>query len=89
MIAGLLGMLTTSSLFRKAVVVGGIILAVLLALAGFRRKAEKAGRLIEREERRVEVAKANARVEEVRKKMDEVPRPSRPDVVDKLRSGKF
>lgn len=83
------GWLTGQEWFRKVVVVLGLLVAVLLALAGFRRKAEQTGRLIEREVHRAEVEKVNRRVEEVRKQMEDVPRPSRPDVVGKLRDGKF
>lgn len=83
------GWLTGQKWFRKVVVVLSLLAAVLLALAGFRRKAEQTGRLIEREVHRVEVEKANRRVEEVKRTMEAVPRPDKPDVVGKLRSGKF
>lgn len=85
----LFGWLAGQEWFRKVAVVLGLIAAVLFALAGFRRRAERTGRLIEREVHRAEVEKANRRVEEVKRTMEEVPRPSRPDVVDKLRGGKF
>lgn len=81
--------LTGQAWFRKVAVVLGLILAVLLALAGIRRSAEKTGRLIEREAHRVEKEKTRERVEEVKKQIDAVPRPSDSDVNDRLRDGTF
>ena len=78
-----------SPLFRKAVVILGLVLAVLLALAGFRRSAERRGRLIERETNRVEREKANKRIEEVKRKMGDVPRPDDSTVRDRLSDGTF
>lgn len=80
---------SASPLFRKTVVILSLVAAVLLTLAGFRRKAERTGRLIEREVHRAEAEKTRQRVEEVKKRMEEVPRPDRTDVVDKLRGGNF
>lgn len=84
-----IGWLTGQEWFRKLVVILGLILGVLLAVAGIRRRGEETGKLIERETHRVEAEKTRKRVEAVQKKMDEVPRPSRSDVVAKLRDGKF
>lgn len=85
----IVGWLTGQEWFRKLSVILGLLLAVLLALAGMRRKAVEQGKLIERETHRVEAEKTRARVEEVKKQMEAVPRPDRSDVVDKLRGGNF
>lgn len=81
--------LTGQEWFRKAVVILGLLLAVLMALAGMRRKAEQTGRLIEREVHRVEVERTRKRVEEVKRNMDAVPRPSTSDVSNRMRDGTF
>lgn len=78
MIASLLA----SPLVRNTMIVLGLIAVILLALAGFRRKAEQTGRLIEREQTR-------AKVEKVKKRMEAVPRPSDDDVSSKLRNHRF
>ena len=74
--------LTGHPLFRKVALVLGLMLAVLLALAGFRRKAEAAGRLIERERNREEIRKAE-------KRMESVVRPDSSDLDRRLRDGTF
>lgn len=81
--------LSASPLFRKIVVVAGIMLAVLLAIAGIRRSGEKTGRLIEREANRVAGEKHEKRVEEVKKQIDAVARPDDSDVTNRLRKGNF
>jgi hypothetical protein len=81
--------LSASPLFRKIVVVLGLVLAVLLALAGVRRSAEKAGRLVEREAHRAEAIKAERRVREVERQMDAVPRPTVDDAAKRLSDGTF
>jgi len=85
----IIGWLMGQEWFRKIVVILGLLSAVLLALANFRRKAEQTGRLIEREAHRVEADKTRKRVEEVKKKIDAVPRPDSNDVRDRLRDGTF
>lgn len=89
MIAALWTSISASPLFRNVVVIGGIVLAVLLALAGFRRKSEQTGRLVEREAHRAEAKKAEKRVEEIKKQMSDVARPDRTNVGDRLRNGDF
>jgi hypothetical protein len=88
-LVGLWSSISANPLFRKIVVVLGLVLAVLFALAGFRRSAEKAGRLAEREKVREEAKKTDERVKVVEKKMAEVPRPSTGGTVDRLRGGTF
>lgn len=75
--------------FRKVVVLLGLVLAALLALAGVRRQGERAGRLVEREVHRAEARKTEKRVEQVKKKMEDVPRPGRSDAAGRLRKGDF
>lgn len=77
-----LSWLTSQAWFRKVVVVLGLVVAVLFALAGMRRKAEQTGKLIEREHQREEIRKAE-------KRMDEVVRPSSSDVRRRVRDGTF
>jgi hypothetical protein len=81
--------LSASPIFRKIVVVLGLVLAVLLALAGVRRSAEKAGRLVEREAHRAEQVRKEKRVREVERQMDAVPRPTVGDAAERLRRGDF
>jgi multisubunit Na+/H+ antiporter MnhE subunit len=81
-IASATAWLTGQEWFRKLVVVLGLVLAVLLALAGFRRRSEKAGRLIEREHAREEIKKAEVR-------MDKVERATVDELDDRLRDGTF
>lgn len=86
---GLITGLLNQEWVRKLIVILGLLAAVLLALAGFRRKAEQTGRLIEREVHRVEVEKTRKRVEEVRRKIESVPRPDDSDVDSRLSGGTF
>lgn len=81
--------LTGQEWFRKVIVVLGLLLGVLLALAGIRRKGEETGRLLEREAQRVEAERTRKRVERVEREMENVPRPSRSDITDRLRKGDF
>ena len=74
--------LMTQKWFRWAAIAGAAVLAFLLMLAGARKQGEKLGKVKE-QLRSKDVA------EKVKQRIDEVPRPDKPDVVDKLRDGKF
>lgn len=79
---GIIAWVTGQEWFRKAVVVLGLMFAVLLALAGMKRKAYREGRKVERENQRMEVKKAEDR-------MDAVIRPSFSDLDKRLQDGTF
>ena len=81
--------LTGQEWFRKLVTILGLLLAVLLAIAGVRKQGEKAGRLIEREANRIEKIKVEKRVKEVEKAMEAVPRGDRSELAERLRGGEF
>lgn len=79
---GMIAWLLAQSWFRTAAVVSVAIFAGLLYFFGAMRKAERLGALKER-------LKSKDAATKVEAKMDAVPRPDKPDVVDKLRGGKF
>lgn len=68
--------------FRKAAVIAAVALAAVLFVLGQRKAGERVGAL----KTKLENADAAAKV---KAKMDAVPRPDKPDVVDRLRNGSF
>ena len=68
--------------FRQSLIVGAACLAILLFILGQRKAGERIGAA------KVKLEQANAAAKAT-KKMDAVPRPDKPDVVVKLRDGKF
>ena len=78
----MIALLFANPLFSKLALYGSILLAVLLLLLGFRKSGEKVGAM------KVKLEAAHA-VAVARKKMDEIPRPTRADVAKRLRDGTF
>lgn len=68
--------------FRKAVVIGAAVLAAVLFILGQRKAGERVGQMKEK-------LKNATAVEKAKERMEAVPRPDKPDVVTKLRDGKF
>lgn len=67
---------------RKAIVIGAAVLAIVLFILGQRKAGERVGAMKVKLENSVHAAK-------VKDKMDAVPRPDKPDVVNRMRDGSF
>jgi len=74
--------LLAQSWFRSVAAIAVAVFGGLMLFVGAQRKAEKLGALKEK-------LKSKEVAERVEKKMDEVARPDKSDVVDKLRNGRF
>lgn len=74
--------LSSNPIVRNIIIVLALVLSVILALFGFKKSAEKTGRLVEREANRVAADKAV-------KKMEKVEKLDRAGASKRLRDGTF